>query len=72
MPVTTYMQRHPRHDHGFTVPDPQLTKELGIPNACNRCHADKDADWSVGHATTWYGPRMDRPNRQEQRSRRQE
>lgn len=69
MPVTTYMQRHPRHDHGFTVPDPQLTKELGIPNACNRCHTDKDVDWSIGHVATWYGPRMDRPNRQEQRAR---
>jgi len=37
MPVTTYMQRHPRHDHGFTIPDPLLTKKFGIPNACNRC-----------------------------------
>jgi hypothetical protein len=33
MPVTVYMQVHARHDHGFTVPDPLLTKELGIPNA---------------------------------------
>ena len=30
MPTTTYMQRDPRHDHGFTKPDPLLTKELGI------------------------------------------
>ena len=34
MPVTTYMQRHPRHDHGFTIPDPLLTKQFGTPNAC--------------------------------------
>ena len=26
MPTTTYMQRHARHDHGFTIPDPLLTK----------------------------------------------
>ena len=47
MPTTIYMQRHVRHDHGFTIPDPRLTKELGIPNACNRCHTDKTADWSL-------------------------
>src|SRR5579872_4279193 len=41
MPVTVYMQRHPRHDHGFTIPDPLLTTELNTPNACNRCHSDK-------------------------------
>jgi predicted CXXCH cytochrome family protein len=55
MPQTTYMQRHGRHDHGFTVPDPQLTRELGIPNACNRCHADRNADWSVIMMEKWYG-----------------
>ena len=41
------MARDPRHDHGFTIPDPLLTKELGIPNACNRCHADKTVDWDA-------------------------
>ncbi len=57
MPQTVYMQRHARHDHGFTIPDPRLTKELGIPNACNRCHTDKSADWSVDYIKQWYGPR---------------
>ena len=63
MPVTTYMQRHPRRDHGFTIPDPLLTKEHGIPNACNRCHQDKDVDWSIAAVEKWYGPRMERPTR---------
>jgi tetratricopeptide (TPR) repeat protein len=63
MPLTTYMQRHPRHDHGFTIPDPLLTKQFGIPNACNRCHEKKDADWALGHVETWYGDKMDRPYR---------
>lgn len=57
MPVTTYMQRHPRHDHGFTIPDPRLTKELGIPNACNRCHTNQSSDWSLEAMNKWYGPR---------------
>ena len=64
MPVTTYMQRHPRHDHGLTIPDPLLTKKLGIPNACNRCHADKTVDWSMATVDKWYGQKMDRPSRQ--------
>jgi tetratricopeptide (TPR) repeat protein len=57
MPQTVYMQRHARHDHGFTLPDPRLTKELGIPNACNRCHTDQSADWSLDAIVKWYGPR---------------
>ncbi len=63
MPQTTYMQRHPRHDHGFTIPDPLLTQQLGVPNACNRCHTDKEAAWSLAAVEKWYGPRMNRPSR---------
>lgn len=64
MPITNYMQRHPRHDHGFTIPDPLLTREFGIPNACNRCHTDKDTDWAIQEADAWYGKKLDRPTRQ--------
>ncbi len=63
MPVTTYMQRHPRHDHGFTIPDPLLTIRHGVPNACNRCHTDQSAEWSHQHTEKWYGEKMDRPTR---------
>lgn len=63
MPQTVYMQRHWRHDHGFTIPDPLLTKQFGIPNACNRCHQDKDASWALEYVEKWYGPLMDRPTR---------
>ncbi len=64
MPQTVYMQRHWRHDHGFTIPDPLLTKQHGIPNACNRCHQDRDVDWSLAAVEKWYGAKMDRPSRQ--------
>jgi tetratricopeptide (TPR) repeat protein len=57
MPQTVYMQRHWRHDHGFTIPDPRLTKELAIPNACNRCHTNQTPDWSLDAIVKWYGPR---------------
>lgn len=63
MPQTVYMQRHWRHDHGFTIPDPLLTKQFGIPNACNRCHQDKDADWSLRYVEDWYGEKMNRSTR---------
>ncbi|MGH7972194.1 MAG: multiheme c-type cytochrome, partial [Limisphaerales bacterium] len=63
MPQTVYMQRHWRHDHGFTIPDPLLTKEFGIPNACNRCHKDKTIEWALDACEQWYGPKMDRPSR---------
>jgi tetratricopeptide (TPR) repeat protein len=54
MPVTVYMQRDPRHDHSFGRPDPELTIALGVPNACNRCHADRDAGWAAEHVRAWY------------------
>ncbi|MBL9127499.1 MAG: HEAT repeat domain-containing protein [Verrucomicrobiales bacterium] len=63
MPQTVYMQRHWRRDHGFTTPDPVLTRDFGIPNACNRCHADRDANWAIEACNRWYGPRMERPAR---------
>jgi tetratricopeptide (TPR) repeat protein len=64
MPQTAYMQRHWRHDHGFTIPDPLLTKQYGIPNACTRCHADKSVDWALETCVKWYGPKMERSTRQ--------
>jgi len=63
MPQTVYMQRHWRHDHGFTSPDPILSKQFGIPNACNRCHQDRSADWALAYCEQWYGPKMERPSR---------
>ncbi len=57
MPQTPYMQRHWRHDHGFTIPDPLLTKQFGIPNACNRCHTGQSADWSLQFVEQWYATR---------------
>jgi tetratricopeptide (TPR) repeat protein len=63
MPQTVYMQRHSRHDHGFTIPDPVLTRRLAIPNACNRCHTDKDSAWATAAVEKWYGTKMDRPSR---------
>ncbi|MDB6073127.1 MAG: hypothetical protein JWO89_767, partial [Verrucomicrobiaceae bacterium] len=64
MPQTVYMQRHSRHDHGFTIPDPLMTQQFGIPNACNKCHTDKDVAFTLAAVEKWYGPKMDRRYRQ--------
>lgn len=64
MPQTVYMQRHPRHDHGFTIPDPLLTKEFGVPNACNKCHTDQTVDWTLAATEKWWGAKMERKTRQ--------
>jgi tetratricopeptide (TPR) repeat protein len=58
MPKTVYMQVDPRADHGFHSPDPLMTKELGIPNACSNCHTDQTVDWAVEHSENWYGERL--------------
>lgn len=67
MPTKTYMQRAPRHDHGWLKPDPLLTKELGIPNACATCHADQTVDWAIAKTDKWFGAKMD--SRQRARAR---
>lgn len=63
MPTTTYMQRHPRHDHGFTIPDPKLTRDFNVPNACNKCHTDKNTEWAINANKQFYGDKPDRTTR---------
>jgi tetratricopeptide (TPR) repeat protein len=55
MPPRTYMVVDPRHDHSMRVPRPDLSVEVGTPNACNNCHTDRDAAWATGQVETWYG-----------------
>ncbi|MEJ2086133.1 MAG: tetratricopeptide repeat protein, partial [Acidobacteriota bacterium] len=51
-----YMVVDPRHDHSMRIPRPNLTLEIGTPNACNDCHKEKSAQWSVDWVNKWYGP----------------
>ena len=59
MSQTVYMQVDWRADHGFHSPDPLMTKELGIPNACNKCHKEESVDWAVEHSEKWYGEKLE-------------
>ena len=63
MPKRSYMGRDPRSDHRFPSPDPLLTRELGVPNACNDCHSDKGLDWQVEWTHKWYGEDMNAVSR---------
>lgn len=54
MPQTVYMGKDARYDHGFTSPDPYLTKTINIPNTCTRCHEaldkekpERNLDWMI-------------------------
>ncbi|MGI9287418.1 MAG: multiheme c-type cytochrome, partial [Pseudomonadales bacterium] len=55
MPTKTYMQVDDRHDHGFRLPRPDLSAELGTPNTCNTCHADQSADWAATQIEQRFG-----------------
>ncbi|MDC0948497.1 cytochrome c3 family protein [Gammaproteobacteria bacterium] len=54
MPNTTYMQVDPRRDHSFRVPRPDLSEQLGSPNACTGCHEDQDSAWAANAIADWF------------------
>ena len=54
MPTTTYMVVDPRHDHSFRIPRPDRTVALGVPNACNQCHAKESAQWAADAVARWF------------------
>jgi predicted CXXCH cytochrome family protein len=59
MPARTYMVVDRRHDHSFRVPRPDLSAELGTPNACNDCHRDKTSQWAAAAVEGWFGPKRE-------------
>ena len=54
MPTTTYMVVDPRHDHSFRIPRPDRTVALGVPNACNGCHAKQSPQWAADAVAKWF------------------
>jgi tetratricopeptide (TPR) repeat protein len=54
MRSVTYMVLDDRHDHSFRIPRPDLTIELGVPNACNDCHRDQTPAWARDAIDRWY------------------
>lgn len=53
MPVSTYMVIDRRHDHSLRLPRPDLSRRLGVPNACNSCHKDRSPEWAEAALARW-------------------
>jgi len=54
MPMTEFARMR-RSDHSMRPPVPAATIAFGSPNACNVCHADKDARWADRTVKAWRG-----------------
>jgi tetratricopeptide (TPR) repeat protein len=54
MPMTEFARMR-RSDHSMRPPAPAATLAFGSPNACNVCHADKDARWADRAVKAWRG-----------------
>lgn len=50
-----YMGNDYRRDHSFRIPRPDLSIKFNTPNACIRCHTDKDNEWAWEHFKKNYG-----------------
>lgn len=52
-----YMVVDGRRDHSFRIPRPDLSAELGTPNACNKCHdkPEETSEWAANAVREWYG-----------------
>ena len=55
MPRTVLSIKAQIRDHSKSIPIPENTIRHGIPNACNGCHQDRDAKWSLARMDEWYG-----------------
>jgi tetratricopeptide (TPR) repeat protein len=55
MASRTYMGVDDRRDHSFRVPRPDLSVEIGTPNACNGCHDDESVAWAATRVAEWVG-----------------
>jgi Tfp pilus assembly protein PilF len=52
MPMTSFARMN-RTDHSMRPPTPAATIAYKSPNACNLCHADKDAAWADKTVRQW-------------------
>ena len=60
LPQMNFMITDRRYDHNIHIPRPQLTLDLGTPNACNLCHNRREkkenAAWAQHWIGQWYPP----------------
>lgn len=53
MPGKFYMGNDLRHDHSFSIPDPERAQKLGTPDACLTCHQGKAGDKVTAQFKLW-------------------
>lgn len=53
MPGKFYMGNDFRHDHSFSIPDPERAQKLGTPDACLSCHQGKAGDKVTAQFKLW-------------------
>jgi predicted CXXCH cytochrome family protein len=54
MPRTVLSIKAAIRDHSMSVPAPENTIRHAIPNACNVCHKNHDASWTLAQMNQWY------------------
>jgi predicted CXXCH cytochrome family protein len=54
MPLVTVMDRDARRDHRFASPNAGLARELGLPLACDQCHAGEAPTWAAAQLARWH------------------
>ncbi|GLX82367.1 tetratricopeptide repeat protein [Thalassotalea eurytherma] len=54
LPSTRYMGVDDRRDHSFKVPRPDLSVNLGVPNACQNCHEDVSNIKHAKQVSAWF------------------
>jgi len=59
MPENRYMGVDDRRDHSFKIPRPDLSLTYNTPNACTKCHDDKNDQWANENLTKWHGTPKD-------------
>lgn len=55
MPGKFYMVNDYRHDHSFSIPDPDRALKLGVTDACLGCHQKTDEEKVIAQFRQWFG-----------------
>lgn len=47
LPEIIYGHLEFQKTHEISIPNPELTAQKSVPNACNLCHTDKSVNWAI-------------------------
>lgn len=47
LPEVVYGHLKFQKTHEISIPNPELTAQKSVPNACNLCHTDKSVNWAI-------------------------